>query len=160
MIHKDDFISLIEEHKGLINKITFLYAYDKEDRKDLQQEIVGQAWSSIGSFRGKAKFSTWLYRVALNTAISTLKKSKKQTDVKNRMEGQHQTSDSTETELLETILAVLNPIEKSLVLLLVEGYSQSEVAEILGITNGNARTKIHRIRKKLESHGIKELASK
>lgn len=148
------FIAKIQAHQGIVNKIVFLYADTKEDRKDLRQEILAQAWRSYGRFRGDAKFSTWLYRVGLNVAISSLRKKRPEHtgDIPERT--QPARSDS---ELLETILQLLNPVEKSLVLLLIEGYQQNEIAEMLDISPSNTRVKIHRIRKKLDHHGIKEL---
>ncbi len=158
MSKKEEFISLIGQHQGLINKVTYLYADVHEDRKDLQQEIIGQSWSSFKSYRGEAKFSTWLYRVALNTAISSLKQAKRQEQVRENILVGEGTQTSNEGELLEAILTALNSIEKSIVLLLIEGYAQREIADILGITDGNVRIKVHRIRKKLEKYGVKDFA--
>ncbi|MEL7145459.1 MAG: sigma factor, partial [Bacteroidota bacterium] len=73
----DHFILKINQHKGLINKVVFLYADDHEDRNDLRQEIISQAWKSFKSFRGESLFSTWLYRVSINVAISVLRQSKR-----------------------------------------------------------------------------------
>lgn len=160
MAEKETFINLIEANQGIINKTVFLYADDPEDRRDLKQEIISQAWGSFGSFRGDAKFSTWLYRVATNVAISTLKKAKRAGRKEVVTEGASVSQFTHEHELLQIILSALNPIEKSIVLLMVEGFSQPEIAEMTGISENNTRTKIHRIRKKLEKHGVKEFIRK
>jgi len=157
---KTQFVELIDSNQGLINKVIFLYADSYEDRRDLKQEIVSQAWGAFKNYRREAKFSTWLYRVALNTALTTLKKAKRQEALKQRPITSGVELRRTDQEMIEVILSVLNPIEKSIVLLQVDGYSQQEIAEVLGISEGNTRTKIHRIRTKLEKHGIKELTSK
>ena len=152
MAEKKEFIAKIQQHQALINKLLFLYANTQEDRKDLRQEILTQAWRSYKNFRGEAKFSTWLYRVGINVAIASLKKHKR-----HNMEIMPQPSvapSHSEKELLEKILMLMNPVEKSIILFLVEGYEQPEIAEMLGITGENIRVKIHRIRKKLKSYGI------
>ena len=161
MPDQENFISQIRANQGLINKVIFLYCDDQEERKDLQQEIISQAWSSYGSFRGDAKFTSWLYRVALNTAISSFKKeAKRRAAGGERTDHEPVSATEDESELLDIVLSMLNPIEKSVVLLLVEGYKQPEIASILGVSEGNTRIKIHRIRKKLKKYGITEFASK
>jgi len=152
---KEEFVGLINAHQGLINKVVFLYTNNSEDQKDLRQEIISQAWYSYGNYKGKSKFSTWLYRVSLNIAISSLKKDKiKYSELdfaKSRAESVNHAED-----LLQIILENLNALEKSIVLLMVEGYNQPEIADILGVSGGNVRVKIYRIRKKLEEYGITE----
>ena len=134
----------------------FLYADEVEDRNDLRQEIISQAWRSFASFRSEAKFSTWLYRVAMNVSITFLKQQKKRQNIPSNSQVATSTQ-SDDSDLLERILRILNPVEKSIVLLLIEGYRQPEIAEILGLTEINTRTKVHRIRKKLQKHGVDQL---
>jgi RNA polymerase sigma-70 factor (ECF subfamily) len=131
-----------------------MYANDAEERKDLRQEILAQGWKSFANFRGDARFSTWLYKVGMNVAISSLRNKKQYTEVAdkhfaNRVSGNEQ-------ELLQQILQMLNPIEKSLVLLMIEGYEQPEMADILGISANNVRVKVHRIREKLKKYEIEQ----
>jgi len=157
-LEKDSqFVELINQHKGVINKVVFLYTDHLEDRKDLRQEIISQAWGAFHSFRGHSKFSTWLYRVAMNVAISSFKHHHKRKSLPTKLKTSDSISEASGPELLEQILRVLNPIEKSIVLLQIEGYTQSEIANILGLTDVNTRTKIYRIRKKLRKHGIDKL---
>ncbi|MEM9324554.1 MAG: sigma-70 family RNA polymerase sigma factor [Bacteroidota bacterium] len=148
---KDTFIALVQQHQGLINKILFLYADNAEDRKDLRQEILTEAWRSFGKFRGEAKFSTWLYRVGVNVALSFLRKNPK---THGDFGPEKASAGHGEEELLQQVLQVLNPVEKSLILLLLEGYDQQEISDILGISPGNTRVKIHRTREKLRTYGI------
>ena len=131
-----------------------MYANDAEERKDLRQEILAQGWKSFAHFRGDARFSTWLYKVGMNVAIGSLRKKKEYTAVEekhfaNGVSGNDQ-------ELLQQILQMLNPIEKSLVLLMIEGYEQPEMADILGISANNVRVKVHRIREKLKKYEIEQ----
>ncbi|MEL7123536.1 MAG: sigma-70 family RNA polymerase sigma factor [Bacteroidota bacterium] len=149
----DEFVEQIQLHKGLINKVVFFYANHDQDRHDLYQEILYQSWKSYKHFKGDAKFSSWLYRISLNVAISFLRKKTK--DI-GSVEVNNTKTDTSAKELLEEILSVLNPVEKSIVLLLVEGYEQAEIAEILGMSKVNIRVKIHRLRKKLNDHGVEK----
>ena len=149
----DQFVEHINKHRALINKVVFLYADHSEDRNDLRQEIIGQAWRSYKSFRGESKFSTWLYRIAVNIAISFIRQHQRR-KAHDLPQPNKVTNPSEEKELLERILRVLNPVEKSVVLLMIDGYKQPEIADILGLTEINTRTKVHRIRKKLKEHGF------
>lgn len=74
MANEEDFLALMQQHQGILYKLTRIYAFNREDEEDLRQEIVLQAWRSFASFRGEAKFSTWLYRVGLNTAMTFTRK--------------------------------------------------------------------------------------
>ena len=156
MNSSEEFIAQIEQHRGLISKVVFLYADSPDDRNDLTQEIIGQAWKSYASFRGDSKFATWLYRVAMNVSLSFLKQNIRRKDL-DLPTNTGSYSISNEADLLDRILKALNPIEKSIVLLQIEGYRQPEIAEMVGISEINIRTKVHRIRKKLKTHGIDKL---
>lgn len=155
MSDKEEFIRLIQQHQGIVRKISYSYADDDEDRNDLQQEILLQAWRSYARFQGKSQFATWLYRVSLNVAITSLRNRKRRpvaTEFAEPPAYQH----GNAAELREQIFKSLNDVEKSLAILLIEGYPQAEIAEILGVTPVNTRTKIHRLREKLSKHGIKD----
>ena len=120
----------------------------------LYQEIVSNAWSSFTRFKGDSKFSTWLYRVALNVAITSLKKKKRLPFDPLAEAPELEVKSTDDGELRQQIMRQLNPIEKSIVLLLIDGMEQHEIAEIVGISAGNVRVKIHRIREKLRKYGI------
>lgn len=155
MSKKEEFITLIQTHQGIVRKISRSYADDEEERRDLQQEILLQAWKSYARFKGDAQFSTWLYRVGLNVALTSLRKRKRQLD-STELPGNASYQQADASELKEQIFRSLNDVEKSLTLLLIEGYPQAEIADILGITPVNTRTKIHRLREKLAKNGIRE----
>lgn len=153
------FIERIQECEGLINKILFLYTDHAEDRKDLRQEILSEAWRSYPKFREDSSFSTWLYRVGLNVAITSLDKRKRRPESEEFDSRTKSTRPKTnhKNELLHQILGLLKPVEKSIILLLIDGFSNPEIAEILGLSDKNTRVKVHRIRKKLEEHGIRKI---
>ncbi|MEL6812073.1 MAG: sigma-70 family RNA polymerase sigma factor [Bacteroidota bacterium] len=158
MQDKQEFIQTIKENEGVIYKITRVYAKDKEDQKDLYQEIVYQLWKSFESFQGKSKVSTWMYRVALNTSIAHLNKQKKsQQGVSMDFEllnlaDEH---DSIMEEQMNTLYAhikKLNVVEKGLILLFLEGKSYEEIASITGFTVTNVGTRLGRIKQKLKTN--------
>ena len=159
---KNRFTKVIKENEGLIFKVTTLYTNDSQDRKDLYQEIVYQLWKSFGSFNEQAKLSTWMYRVALNTAIYYLKQTKKRIDTTSiNLETERFADDVDKTEeeriqLLYEHIQMLNLLEKGIILLYLEGKSHEEISSIIGITISNVGTKISRIKEKLKSQIIKK----
>lgn len=151
-----EFLHKIELHKGIIHKVSKIYMDNTEDREDLFQEIILQLWKAYGSFKGESQFSSWMYRVALNTALIYFKKEKKKPD-KNRLEPDMDVKDESEAENTESQLdyfyeAVqqLNSIEKALIFLFLEGQSHKEIGKNLGITEVNARVKLNRTKDKLQ----------
>jgi len=132
-----------------------MYADNAADRQDLYQEIVLQVWRGYKGFRGDAKFSTWLYQVALNTAIAGLRKEKRSvlsTTADGLLPDITDTdADNTQLELLHTAIDQLNEIEKALVMLYLDNKSYDEMQDILGIPNGALRIKMTRIKEKLRT---------
>ena len=152
---ESEFLEKIENHKGMIFKISKMYVDNQDDREDLYQEIVFQLWKSYQKFEGKSQFSTWLYRVSLNTALTFLNKEKKKTDnayLTENIDVQDENSDEKETQLEFFYKAVheLNPIEKALIFLFLEGQNHKEISENLGISEVNARVKLNRTKEKLQ----------
>ena len=152
-----EFIQIIKDNQGIIHKVCNVYCDDQDDRDDLFQEIVAQLWKSFPSFREESKFSTWMYRVALNTAITTFKKTKRRPDQSRLTYENYQLKDEnydpeSEEELKNLHRAVtrLTGIEKSIVLLFLENKKYEEIAEITGITQNYVRVKMNRIKKKLK----------
>jgi RNA polymerase sigma-70 factor (ECF subfamily) len=150
------FVRQIRENELLIFKVCRVYAFSEADRQDLFQEIVIQLWKAFPKFKGESKFSTWLYRVALNTAITGLRRKKH--NIKNyepaTLPVNTSVDNSSETEeekLQQLYLAIeqLNQIEKAIVMLYMEDKSYEEMEEILGINQGNLRVKMNRIKEKL-----------
>lgn len=153
---EQQFLEQIERNKGAIIKVSRMYMDNLEDQQDLFQEIVMQLWRSYASFRRESLFSTWLYRVAINTALIYLKKEKRRPD-------QHElTSDIDVTEDLGTedkeeqlryfyqAVQFLNSVEKALIFLFLEGQSHRDIATNLGISEVNARVKLNRTKEKLQ----------
>jgi RNA polymerase sigma factor (sigma-70 family) len=155
IIDKSDiFLSVIETNKGIIYKVANSYCKDIEDRKDLVQEIVLKLWKSFDSYDENFKHSTWIYRIALNTAISFYRKEKTRKQITNPFseslfivadfEDNKQITQST--FFLNQFISELKELDKALMLLYLEEKSHKEIAEIIGITETNVATKIGRIK--------------
>ncbi|NII28991.1 RNA polymerase sigma factor [Pseudoflavitalea sp. X16] len=145
----------LHQHKALFFKIVRTYAFTPMDRDDLFQEITLQVWHSIPSFKNEAAVSTWLYRIAFNTAIKWSQKEQKHhtaraplDSVEHILQDNHLPMDERLTWLYEEI-SKLNEVDRSITLLLLEGLSYREMALILGITESNIGVKINRIKKHL-----------
>lgn len=158
-----EFLKIIQKNQGIIHKVCNIYCDRDDDRNDLFQEIVAQLWKSFPSFRKESKVSTWMYRVALNTAITAFKKTKRRPDQSSLSYDNFQIEDEkydTETEekikLLHKAVNHLTGIEKSIVLLFLENKKYEEIAEITGITQNYVRVKMNRIKKKLKKLMITE----
>lgn len=157
MQKQQNFIKLIKENEGIIYKITLVYAFNEDDQKDLYQEIVYQLWKSFDSFRGGSKISTWMYRIALNTSITRLKKEKRNGDRVSFDSELLEKIDQIDTimedriKLLYSHIKQLNTVEKGLILLYLEGNNYDEIAAITGFTSSNVGTRLNRIKKKLKS---------
>lgn len=153
---EQEFLSKIEKHQGIIYKVSRMYMDNEVDQEDLYQEIVYQLWKSYKSFKGDSQFSTWMYRVSLNTAISFFKKEKKQKEIEDKLKIQDNT-EAMETnenpdklDFLYKAINQLNDVDKALIFLYLEGLSHKEIGKNLGISEGNARVRLNRIKTKLE----------
>ncbi len=160
-----DFIQLINTNRGLIYKVCNLYCHNDDDKKDLFQEIVLQLWVSYPNFRKEALSTTWLYRVALNTAISNFRKESRKPERSSISTNELQIpdmnlyqSEKDDLSLLQKAIEQLSEIEKAIIMLYLEDKSYDEIAEIIGITHSNVGVRINRIKIKLEkiikSNGI------
>lgn len=151
-----EFLAHIDKHKGIIHKVARMYMDHPEDREDLFQEIILQLWKSYDHFQGESLFSSWMYKVSLNTALTYFKKEKRKPDshgLSPEMEVAEDKSDSEkETQLDYFYRAVqeLSPVEKALIFLFLEGQSHKDIAVNLGITEGNARVKLTRTKERLQ----------
>lgn len=149
------FINLIQEHQGLIHKVCILYENDSEARNDLFQEIVLQLWKSFSSFRGEAKITTWMYRIALNTAISGLRKQGRKIRTEDLQEVHLNFSDGPPDnqeenfQRLQWAIMQLPEIERAMIMMALEEIPYEEIAETIGITQNNVRVRMNRIREKL-----------
>lgn len=155
MSKEEKFIQLIKENEGIIYKITRIYTNNESDLKDLYQEVVYQLWKGYDGFRGDSKISTWMYRIALNTALFHSKQEKKKghrVDL-DRIVLKQENYDPVLEERLAVMhqhIKALNDLEKGIILLFLEGKKYEEIAEITGITTSNVGTRIGRIKQKLK----------
>lgn len=154
---KEEFLHIISENQGIIHKVCGLYCDSREDREDLFQEIVSQLWRSFASFRNESKISTWMYRVALNTAITRFKKEKRRPDKLDLAPQYIQYADEQydsvvedQLKLLHKAISKLTGIEKSIVLLYLEDRKYEEISEIVGITANYVGVKMNRLKVKLK----------
>jgi len=155
---QESFLKLIEENKRIIFKICNAYCHNANDREDLAQEIIYQLWKSAVSFDQEHKFTTWMYRVALNTAISFYRKENKNkpfVSISNHHANIAATDDGLHDKaeninLLQQFINELKELDRALMILYLEEKSYSEIADILGITETNVATKISRIKEKLK----------
>lgn len=161
MITKEQrFTKLLNENKGIVYKICNSYCSDKKDRDDLAQEIVYNLWKSFNSFNDEYKFSTWMYRVALNVAISFYrqeKKFKQHESVSEELlvfdeDTEHKKEIENKLELLQRFINELKEIDKAIILLYLDDKSHKEISEITGFTETNVATKINRIKDKLRTN--------
>ncbi len=149
-------MKLVQEHRSLLYKVCRIYCFTETDRQDLFQEMVIQLWKSYPGFRGESKFSTWLYRIALNTAISDLRKQRRRPSTTSTDEIPPSLPEMTwpgeEEQQLQQLYAAINrlsDVEKALVMLYLEDRSYEEMEEIMGINQNNLRVKMNRIRERL-----------
>jgi len=152
------FLDQIEKHKGILYKVSKMYMDNQEDQNDLYQEIVLQLWKSYTRFQGQSQFSTWMYRVALNTAITYFKKAKQVVGRNEAFDEKMKSMQSSEVDMdiesqvhyLYKAIYLLNDVEKALVFLYLEGFSHQDIGRNLGISEGNARVKLNRTKSKLQ----------
>jgi RNA polymerase sigma factor (sigma-70 family) len=153
---QDRFQTRIDEHKKILYKVCNSYCRNRDDRDDLAQEIIVQLWRSFGRFDERYRFSTWMYRIALNVAISFCRRESTRTrhvvaneehllDAPDDAENQPE-----EVRLLYRLIEALDPLNKALVLLYLDGNSYQEMASVLGISETNVATKISRLKETMK----------
>jgi RNA polymerase sigma-70 factor (ECF subfamily) len=152
------FVKLLKDNQNLIHKICRIYTNDADQHQDLFQEITIQLWKAYPNFRGDSKFTTWAYRVGLNTAITLYRKNTKRVDTVDFESKSYFISnedyDMVEEEQLKLMydaIHQLNDIDKALVFMYLENKDYSEISETLGITEVNARVKMNRVKTKLRT---------
>lgn len=147
-----EFLQLLSTNQGIIGKVCSIYSNRKEDYEDLFQEITYHAWKGYKNFRGDAKFSTWLYRIALNTAISSLRKKRPAIDLMPSVPDinfDHPSEKNEQHQQLLSAIKQLNEGERAIIALYLDEMSYQEIAEIIGISENNVGVKINRIKNKL-----------
>ena len=151
MISENEFVKLIQENDRIIHKVVGLYADTVEDKQDLYQETLLQLWKSTKNFRAEASFTTFMYKVTLNVALSFTKKSKRLETATLDDSLIHSTSEPQKEsyEILYLIIKRLSETDRMIITLHLDGYKNDEVAEIVGMSTNNVNVKIHRIKEKI-----------
>lgn len=151
------FIAEFKKNQNIIHKVCRIYTSDQDSHNDLFQEITVQLWKAYPKFRGDSKFSTWMYRIGLNTAITLYRKSKRSVKTQDYDKFLHKieasTYDDTEEQQLKLMYQAihqLNDIDKALIFLYLEEKNYREIAETIGISEVNARVKMNRIKTRLK----------
>lgn len=162
MSTKETFTAAIKENEGILFKIASVYTNNIDDKNDLIQEIIYQLWKSYGSFNGQSRFSTWMYRVALNVAIYQLKESKKRiltVPIEDQLHD-YQVTDNAGIEekwkVFRQQIEGLNLLDKAIVTLYLDNKSYDEIAQVIGISSSNVGTKLSRIKEKLKTQILKQ----
>jgi len=151
---KEAFIQIIQSNQGIINSVCRLYFSTEEDVKDARQEVILQLWKSFPSFRGEAKPSTWIYKVALNTILKLKRKLDRQPELifeKDTSNSVSITPTDDDIRQLQQVIGLLNDKDKALVLLFLEGYCHKEIAITLDTTPTNISTRFNRIKQKMRN---------
>lgn len=161
----EQFLSVFEENTGIIIKISRAFTHTSYDREDLINDIALELWKSFEKFKGDSKISTWIYRVALNTAINYKRKRKNDSlfSFLNDFRKEEITpwlveqEESDESEVLYQCIDELNEINKAIILLYLDGNSHTEISEIMGISKTNVATRIGRIKEQIKNLAITKI---
>ena len=155
--NRERFIRVIADNQGIIHKICNIYCNHQEEKRDMMQEITMQLWISFPKFEGRSKISTWIYRIALNTAITNIRRSQRHPIMEALFESAMGIPDKEiDPDLDEDVnnlyraIARLNDIEKAVIMLFLDEMSYREIGDIVGITEKNVSVKLVRIKKKLK----------
>ncbi|MCH5226442.1 MAG: RNA polymerase sigma factor [Muribaculaceae bacterium] len=149
------FNSLIKENSRIINSVCYFYSSEIIPFEDLRQEVYINIWKGIDQFRSESKVSTWIYRIAINTALMAIRTGKKRINtvpIDSMVFNISQESDNSQKdrlEALDSLIEKLDEIEKAIILLWLDEFSYEEIAETMGMKNSNVATKIFRIKEKL-----------
>ena len=153
---EQDFLEKFQANQNIAHKICRAYTSDEHSHKDLFQEITVQLWRAYPKFRGEAKFSTWMYRIALNTAITIYRKQKRTIQTSTLDDYSFKLSDEPydgekeeQVKALYKAINQLSDINKAIILLYLEDKPYKEISEIIGVTEVNARVKVNRSKEQL-----------
>jgi len=151
-----DFLDVLRQHERMIHKICHVYASDISTKEDLFQEIILQLWKSFNGFRNESKIGTWMYRIALNTALTHYRRGKSKVplsfigfEFKDVIDKNDSSDQKENIDLLYSAISNLNEVEKAIVMLYLDDKSYEEMEEVLGISQGTLRVKMNRIKEKL-----------
>lgn len=152
-MNEAEFLAQVSTSQGIIYKLVGVYAIDSEEKKDLYQEILLQAWKSLPSFKQESKFSTWLYRICLNT-IFTYQRKRNRVEYTNSMEDiapavEHSGLQKENAVRLRQAIRQLQETDRAVVCMHLDGYENAEIAAVLGISLNHVSVKLHRIKQQL-----------
>jgi RNA polymerase sigma-70 factor (ECF subfamily) len=142
-----EFVQLVQQNAGIIHKVIHLYVDHPEDRRDLYQEVLLQAWKSYAGFKGEAAFSTWLYRISLNTVLTFRRRQRvpiSELPSKLDLASEPARHNSEDSELLWLAIKQLNEIDRVIITLHLDGYDNEEIAEVTGLNKNNTTVRLHR----------------
>ena len=150
----ETFVALVREHGRMLAQVVHAYARSEDERKDLQQEVLAQLWRAFPGYDSERRFSTWMYRIALNVAISFSRRRRELVPIDEAASAPGPDlaaagERAAQLRSLHGFISGLPPLDRALVLLYLDERSQKEIAEVLGITESNVSTKIHRIKRRL-----------
>ena len=157
---EERFQGLLDAHKGILFKVCSGYCRNRDDREDLAQEIVVQLWRSFGRFDGRQRFSTWMYRIALNVAISAYRRERTRArhvlaaDETVLQVAGDAPPEAGEVERLYALIDALEPLDRALVLLVLDGQSHRDIGEVLGLGESNVGTKLDRLKKRMRQRAL------
>jgi len=153
---EETFLRLVDQHRGIIRKVAFGYTRGMADQHDLTQEIMLQLWKAYPRYSPDRPFSTWMYRIAFNVAISFLRRNTRpirQTvaldDIEHELPEEPTGEADERIALLQNAIATLEPLNRALLLLYLDDHSHRDIAAILGITETNVATKLSRLKERL-----------
>ncbi|MEZ5464198.1 MAG: sigma-70 family RNA polymerase sigma factor [Lysobacteraceae bacterium] len=154
---RQHFSELLQRHRGVVYKVAHSYAWTPEDRADLAQEIATQLWRAFPGYDGRRPFPTWMYRVALNVAISQVRREERQRRQRVTLDVMPDVVDESAAspeslvalEQLQKVIAAQDPLNRALVLLYLDDYGNREIGDILGLTETNVSTRISRLKQRI-----------
>ena len=157
--HRERFAGLLDKHRGIVFKVVQTYSFHPDDQDDLAQEIAAQAWRAFPAYDGQRSFSTWMYRIALNVAISHVRSHTHRQrhcvaldDVLHEVVVQGMDFEADQqVRALHRFIAQQDPLNRALLLLYLEDHSYGDMADILGITQTNVATKISRLKQRIHN---------
>ena len=166
-VKETQFAAAIEQHRDALYRVCCAYVRDEADRQDIYQEVLIHIWRSLDMFRGQSNLGTWLYRVAVNTCLGWLRREKRRSQMLERATAEQQVVTAgycqtgpavaeDDVQQLYSWIAELAPVDRLLVSLYLEEMDSAEMAAVLGISEGNVRVKLHRIKNQLRTMWEKE----
>lgn len=164
---EQSFSALVEQSSGIVFKVARTYCWHPDDRVDLQQEIITQLWAAYPKYDSQQRFSTWMYRIALNVAISYVRSHSLRKRhmvpydeaVDTRADPRSEPNDDPRLELLQTFIEALDPLNRAIMLLYLEEHSYRHIASIVGITETNVASKISRLKKRIRAFSTTQTTS-